>query len=96
LENNNLHLIHHILTELINEPYSFKIMHRTACKIRYSILAGLFLLSSFLAAQTSGPTTPEYTSFEPVDAMIWLTCPQVTWYTTIPLLEVPGPEGGYL
>ncbi len=46
-------------------------------------------------ALTSGPTAPEATSFEPVDTtdMVDLTSGDFTY--SIPLLEVPGPEGGY-
>lgn len=46
-------------------------------------------------ALTAGPTAPEATSFEPVDTtdMVNLTSGDLTY--NIPLLEVPGPEGGY-
>ena len=46
-------------------------------------------------ALTSGPTAPEYTSFEPVDTtdMVNLATGDMTY--NIPLLEVPGPAGGY-
>ncbi len=46
-------------------------------------------------ALTSGPTAPEATSFEPVDTtdMVNLQTGDLTY--NIPLLEVPGPEGGY-
>ncbi|MGN6646694.1 MAG: hypothetical protein ACTHJT_09190 [Cytophaga sp.] len=46
-------------------------------------------------ALTSGPTTPEVASFEPVDNtdMVNLVSGDLTY--NIPLLEVPGPEGGY-
>jgi hypothetical protein len=46
-------------------------------------------------ALTSGPTQPEATSFEPVDTtdMVNLQTGDLTY--NIPLLEVPGPEGGY-
>lgn len=46
-------------------------------------------------ALTSGPTTPEVASFEPVDTtdMVNLVSGDVTY--NMPLLEVPGPEGGY-
>jgi len=46
-------------------------------------------------ALTSGPTAPEATSFEPVDTtdIVNLNSGDLTY--SIPLLEVPGPEGGY-
>src|SRR5688572_9573616 len=46
-------------------------------------------------ALTSGPTAPEANSFEPVDTsdMVNLLTGDLTY--NIPLLEVPGPEGGY-
>lgn len=46
-------------------------------------------------ALTAGPTAPEATSFEPVDTtdMVNLNSGDLTY--NIPLLEVPGPEGGY-
>ncbi|MEM1323191.1 MAG: hypothetical protein AAGG75_23195 [Bacteroidota bacterium] len=64
----------------------------------------IFLLITFMqsvvlppvaSALTSGPTAPETMSFEPVDAtdMVNLSTGDFTY--NIPLLEVPGPEGGY-
>jgi hypothetical protein len=46
-------------------------------------------------ALTSGPTAPEANSFEPVDTsdMVNLLTGDLTY--NVPLLEVPGPEGGY-
>jgi len=46
-------------------------------------------------ALTSGPTAPEATSFEPVDTtdMVNLLTGDLAY--NIPLLEVPGPAGGY-
>jgi hypothetical protein len=46
-------------------------------------------------ALTSGPTAPEATSFEPVDTtdMVNLLTGDFTY--NLPLLEVPGPAGGY-
>ncbi len=46
-------------------------------------------------ALTSGPTAPESNSFEPVDTtdMVNLLTGDFTY--NIPLLEVPGPAGGY-
>ncbi|MCD9019643.1 hypothetical protein [Parachryseolinea silvisoli] len=46
-------------------------------------------------ALTSGPTAPEATSFEPVDTtdMVNLNTGDLAY--NLPLLEVPGPSGGY-
>ncbi|TRX59608.1 hypothetical protein FNH22_10710 [Fulvivirga sp. M361] len=46
-------------------------------------------------ALTSGPTAPEASSFEPVDTtdMVSLITGDFTY--NLPLLEVPGPSGGY-
>jgi len=46
-------------------------------------------------ALTSGPTAPEATSFEPVDTtdMVNLLTGDLAY--NIPMLEVPGPSGGY-
>jgi len=46
-------------------------------------------------ALTAGPTAPDYTSFEPVDTSDMVN-PQTGDFTySIPMLEVPGPVGGY-
>ena len=63
------------------------------------LLLVLFVQSLFLPtlahALTSGPTAPEATSFEPVDTtdMVNLQTGDLTY--SVPLLNVPGPEGGY-
>jgi hypothetical protein len=61
------------------------------------ILANLLnvLAPTISWALTSGPTAPEATSFEPVDTtdMVSLSTGDFTY--SIPLLEVPGPAGGY-
>jgi hypothetical protein len=46
-------------------------------------------------ALTAGPTAPEFSSFEPVDTTdaVNLATGDLTY--NIPLLEVPGPSGGY-
>ena len=48
-----------------------------------------------LLALTSGPTQPEYSSFEPVDVTDMVNLATGDFTYTLPLLEVPGPEGGY-
>jgi hypothetical protein len=46
-------------------------------------------------ALTSGPTAPEATSFEPVDTTDMVNLATGDFTYNIPLLEVPGPAGGY-
>ncbi len=60
----------------------------------HSILT-LFLIvsSSFLFAQ--GPNAPEAASFEPVDVTDAVNLVTGDFTYAIPILEVPGPEGGY-
>ncbi|MEM9337916.1 MAG: hypothetical protein AAGA66_04255 [Bacteroidota bacterium] len=59
-------------------------------------LLTVLILCTFKArSQTSGPTAPEYTSFEPVDVTDMVNLATGDFTYTLPLLEVPGPEGGY-
>jgi len=46
-------------------------------------------------ALTAGPTAPEATSFEPVDTTDMVNLQTGDFTYSVPLLEVPGPEGGY-
>jgi hypothetical protein len=46
-------------------------------------------------ALTAGPTAPEATSFEPVDTTDMVNLATGDLAYSIPLLEVPGPSGGY-
>ncbi|WP_131539020.1 DUF5977 domain-containing protein [Pedobacter nototheniae] len=46
-------------------------------------------------ALTSGPTAPEATSFEPVDTTDMVNPLTGDFTYNTPLMEVPGPEGGY-
>lgn len=46
-------------------------------------------------ALTSGPTAPEATSFEPVDTTDMVNLSSGDFTYNLPLLEVPGPAGGY-
>lgn len=53
-------------------------------------------LSPTLAlALTAGPTAPEATSFEPVDTTDMVNPLTGSLTYNLPLLDVPGPEGGY-
>jgi YD repeat-containing protein len=46
-------------------------------------------------ALTSGPTAPEATTFEPVDTTDLVNLQTGDFTYSFPLLEVPGPSGGY-
>jgi hypothetical protein len=46
-------------------------------------------------ALTSGPTAPETSSFEPVDTTDMVNLMTGDFVYNLPLLEVPGPSGGY-
>lgn len=60
----------------------------------FLILFEVFL-PGFALALTSGPTAPEATSFEPVDTTDMVNMVTGDLAYNIPLLEVPGPSGGY-
>ncbi len=71
-------------------------------KLRKTLALGFILnilnLSFFPTiswALTAGPTAPEATSFEPVDTSDMVNLQSGDFNYTIPLLEVPGPAGGY-
>ena len=46
-------------------------------------------------ALTAGPTSPEYSSFEPVDMTDMVNLTTGDFIYNIPLVEVPGPAGNY-
>ncbi|HTE29660.1 MAG TPA: hypothetical protein VK666_04750, partial [Chryseolinea sp.] len=46
-------------------------------------------------ALTAGPTAPEASSFEPVDTTDMVNLATGDLAYNVPLLEVPGPSGGY-
>jgi hypothetical protein len=46
-------------------------------------------------ALTGGPTSPEFSSFEPVDTTDMVNLATGEFNYNLPLIEVPGPEGGY-
>lgn len=63
--------------------------------IRSFILFLLVINFKVAYAQTSGPHAPEYTSFEPVDVTDMVNLATGDFTYSVPLLEIPGPEGGY-
>ncbi|MEN5197216.1 DUF5977 domain-containing protein [Sphingobacterium faecium] len=54
-----------------------------------------FLSPTIALALTAGPTAPEATSFEPIDTTDMVNPLTGSFTYNLPLLEVPGPEGGY-
>lgn len=65
-----------------------------ACLLLCSLLYEIFFPTMALAL-TAGPTAPEATSFEPVDTTDMVNPLTGSFTYNMPLLEVPGPEGGY-
>lgn len=59
------------------------------------ILATNTFMPGVAYALTAGPTSPEATSFEPVDTTDMVNLNTGSFTYNLPLLEVPGPEGGY-
>ena len=71
-----------------------KIRKATALFILFTILNQMFA-PMVAYALTAGPTSPEATSFEPVDTTDMVNMLTGKFTYSLPLLEVPGPEGGY-
>lgn len=59
------------------------------------ILATNTFMPGVAYALTAGPTSPEATSFEPVDTTDMVNLNTGSFTYNLPLLDVPGPEGGY-
>ncbi|MFH2144266.1 MAG: hypothetical protein ABIJ97_17700 [Bacteroidota bacterium] len=54
-----------------------------------------FILSSGNYAQNTGPSAPEASSFEPVDATDMVSLITGDFSYVLPVIYVPGPGGGY-
>lgn len=78
-------------TRITKTKFSHKLM---AMVLMMTFLPSLMPMNS-LYASNSGPTSPEASSFEPVDAtdMVNLATGDLSY--VLPLLNVPSPEGGY-
>ncbi|MBS7566479.1 hypothetical protein KHS38_18890 [Mucilaginibacter sp. Bleaf8] len=59
------------------------------------VILNNILTPSIALALTSGPARPESASFEPVDTTDMVNMLSGDLAYNVPLLEVPGPEGGY-
>mgnify|MGYP001549811358 CR=1 FL=1 len=60
-----------------------------------TLIANQLVSPSIAWALTAGPTSPEATSFEPIDTTDMVNPLTGSFTYNVPLLEVPGPEGGY-
>ena len=74
------------------------------CSPKTKKIVSIFLLVNILQSVilpsaanglTSGPTAPEASSFEPIDTTDMVSLQTGDFTYSIPLLEVPSPEGGY-
>jgi hypothetical protein len=79
---------------LITKTRQRRIKKAIAVFILFTIINQI-LTPTLTYALTSGPTAPEATNFEPVDTTDMVN-PLTGGFTyNMPLMEVPGPEGGY-
>ncbi len=76
---------------------------KTKTKFSHRVIAVFFTLNFLqtlipynqLWANNNGPTAPEATSFEPVDATDMVNLNTGAFTYVLPMLNVPSPEGGY-
>jgi hypothetical protein len=59
------------------------------------VLLNNIITPAIALALTSGPARPESTSFEPVDTTDMVNLLSGDLAYNMPLIDVPGPEGGY-
>ncbi|MGB0523980.1 MAG: hypothetical protein ACPGJS_13515 [Flammeovirgaceae bacterium] len=71
-----------------------RILKAIALFLTVNMLNYLFM-PTVAYALTAGPTAPEYTSFEPIDTSTMVNYNTGDLVYNLPLLQVPGPEGGY-
>ncbi|MBR8534954.1 BACON domain-containing protein [Carboxylicivirga sediminis] len=64
-------------------------------KLLFLTLVGILCLPITIYAQNTGPVAPEAASFEPIDATDMVDLVSGDFSYVLPLLEVPGPAGGY-
>ncbi|MCK4662304.1 MAG: hypothetical protein KAT68_05525 [Bacteroidales bacterium] len=60
-----------------------------------TIIIEIGFLNNCVKAQNTGPAAPEFTSFEPVDATDMVNLITGDFSYTLPIINIPGPEGGY-
>ncbi|MCT4644999.1 MAG: hypothetical protein N4A74_08440 [Carboxylicivirga sp.] len=71
-------------------------MNKKALLYHLALLVFLFnYLNTSIQAQQTGPAAPDFMGFEPVDATDMVDLQTGDFTYTLPLMKVPGPEGGY-
>jgi Family of unknown function (DUF5977) len=69
--------------------------HKATAAMLLLVLSTNIFAPGISYALTSGPTQPEATSFEPIDTTDMVNIQTGDLAYNLPLLEIPGPEGGY-
>jgi hypothetical protein len=68
---------------------------KNRCLIQVLLIFVLSINIHIIFSQNTGPVSPETVAFEPVDATDMVNLLTGDFAYVIPLLDVPGPEGGY-
>jgi hypothetical protein len=76
------------------KPLRIKLKKVIALFMLFTLLNQMFA-PMMAYALTAGPTAPEATNFEPIDTTDMVNPLTGSFTYSVPLLEVPGPEGGY-
>lgn len=90
-----------IISEIIlpqnNVQKEYKKRHTTIRQMKKLLLLTIsaYLVPALSMAQVSGPNSPDFSSFEPVDATNMVDMATGDFIYNIPIIEIPGPEGGY-
>lgn len=69
--------------------------HRLISLTLLLIFSNTLIPYNFIYANNNGPTSPEASSFEPVDATDMVNLGTGDLSYVLPLLNIPSPEGGY-
>jgi hypothetical protein len=69
--------------------------HKATAVLLLLVLSTNIFAPGISYALTSGPTQPEASSFEPIDTTDMVNIQTGDLAYNLPLLEIPGPEGGY-
>jgi len=74
---------------------SLRFLRRPLSVFLLVFFVGQAITPTISYALTAGPTAPEFSSFEPVDTTDMVNLASGEFVYNTPVLEVPGPEGGY-